>query len=103
MGDLPLQCVESDLITFSPPAGQACLEYAGAFLETSAGYLVNNDGLTNCLYCPSSSGSDYIENLGYLNETKWRDWGIFVVFSVTTVGTAYLMVWIFKIRPLYRK
>jgi ABC-type multidrug transport system permease subunit len=103
LGDVALECTEQDLVTFSPPSGQTCFEYAAAFLDATDGYLTNPNATAACSYCQSTSGADYIKNLGYSNDTKWRDWGIFIVFNVSTIALVYFATWFFKIRPLYKK
>lgn len=90
-------------MTFSPPSGQTCLAYATAFLDIAGGYLTNPEATVDCRYCKSTTGADYIENLGYSNNTKWRDWGIFIIFNISTTALVYFATWWFKIRPLYKK
>ena len=54
----PVVCEPSELITFNAPPGMTCMEYAGAFLDSSPGYLANPDGVGSCQYCPYEFGDD---------------------------------------------
>ncbi|KAJ9111206.1 hypothetical protein QFC22_006581 [Naganishia vaughanmartiniae] len=104
VADVPLRCTEADLVRFYTPSGQTCIEYAGSFLSTATGYLAGNtSSTTECFYCASDHGLDYIENLGYSASNKWRDWGIFLVWITSTVGMVYLLTWLCKVRSLYKK
>jgi ABC-type multidrug transport system permease subunit len=45
---LPVECKPVDLALFNPPAGQTCLTYAGEWVTSSGGYLVNPNATTDC-------------------------------------------------------
>ncbi len=44
---------------------------------------MNPNDTADCGYCPYASGSEYLETLGISPDTKWRNFGIFLVFCVT--------------------
>jgi ABC-type multidrug transport system permease subunit len=54
LADQPIECAESETAVFNPPPGQSCSSYAGAFAESSGGYLLQPDALSNCMMCPYS-------------------------------------------------
>ncbi|ORY63831.1 ABC-2 type transporter-domain-containing protein [Leucosporidium creatinivorum] len=99
---IPVTCAESELTRFNVPAGETCGSYASAFLSTAAGYLANPDDTSNCGYCTMSTGAGYVANMGYSFDQKWRDWGIFLIFCVVTIGSVFLATYITRIRPLYK-
>ncbi|OXC58042.1 hypothetical protein C358_06549, partial [Cryptococcus neoformans MW-RSA852] len=103
LGDLTLNCIEDDLITFYPPPDQTCYEYAANYLATTSGYLVDGNSTTSCQYCPSSTGYDYIQEMGYSLGTKWRDWAITIIWCLSNILFCYVFTWLVKIRPLYKK
>lgn len=47
----PVVCNEGDLNYFVPPPGQTCGQYAGAWLQTTTGYLVDPLASDRCGYC----------------------------------------------------
>lgn len=100
---LEVTCTDVELIRFNTPGGLTCGEYAQAFLETATGYLANPNDTSNCGYCQMSSGADYIAELGYSYDQRWRDWGIFLLFIVSNILLAFGLTWLFRIRPLYKK
>ncbi|ODO11420.1 hypothetical protein I350_00200 [Cryptococcus amylolentus CBS 6273] len=100
---LPLTCTAKDLITFNPPSGQTCIDYAASYLSTTSGYLVNPDATSACQYCSSSTGSDYVKEMGFSEGTMWRDWALTIVWCISNVAFCFLFTWLIKIRPLYKK
>ncbi|EAQ90162.1 hypothetical protein CHGG_06781 [Chaetomium globosum CBS 148.51] len=77
-------CAPQEAAYFNPPSGQTCLEFASNFVrEAGRGYLMNPEDTANCGYCPYVDGSEYLETLGISPDTKWRNFGIFLVFCVT--------------------
>ncbi|KAK4125191.1 hypothetical protein N657DRAFT_569796 [Parathielavia appendiculata] len=80
----PVRCAPSEAAYFNPPFGQTCLQFAGDFVRRAGqGYLMNPNDTANCGYCPYADGSEYLQTLGIAPDTKWRNFGIFLVFCVT--------------------
>ncbi|KIR70520.1 ABC transporter PMR5 [Cryptococcus deuterogattii CA1014] len=90
LGNLKLECIEEDLVTFYPPSGQTCYEYAANYLVTTSGYLVDGNSTTSCQYCASSTGYDYVQQMGYSHGTKWRDWAITIIWCLSNVFFCFL-------------
>ncbi|KAM0718631.1 hypothetical protein Q7P37_005702 [Cladosporium fusiforme] len=87
----PIECAESETAVFDPPPGQSCQSYAGAFAQSSGGYLLQPDATQNCMMCPYSSADSYLSTLNISPDDKWRNFGIFLVF----VATNYMLVYFF--------
>jgi len=69
------------------------LDFAGDFVrQAGRGYLMNPDDTSNCAYCPYVDGSEYLETLGISPDTKWRNFGIFLVFCVTNWTGLFLCI-----------
>lgn len=75
-----VQCIESELAIFDPPAGQTCGEYAATFLDTAIGYIADPNATTGCGYCPFSIGDGYLTTLGFSWVDRWKELGIFAAF-----------------------
>jgi ATP-binding cassette subfamily G (WHITE) protein 2 (SNQ2) len=88
LANQPIQCAESETAVFDPPPGQSCSSYAGAFAESSGGYLLQPDAISNCMMCPYSEANSYLASLNISPDDKWRNLGIFLVF----VATNYMLV-----------
>jgi ABC-type multidrug transport system permease subunit len=79
-----VQCGPSEAAYFNPPSGQTCAEFASDFVKTAGrGYLMNPSDTAACGYCPYVDGSEYLRNMGVDVDTKWRNFGIFLVFCFT--------------------
>jgi ATP-binding cassette, subfamily G (WHITE), member 2, SNQ2 len=78
--DFRVQCSQSELAIFNPPAGQTCGQYAAAFLKTAIGYIANPNATSDCGYCPYTVGDGYLATLGFDWSDRWKELGIFVCF-----------------------
>ncbi|KAF2746585.1 putative ABC transporter [Sporormia fimetaria CBS 119925] len=93
-----VQCKPSETAIFNPPSGQSCSSYAGGFLSSSPGYLMNPSDTTNCMYCPYKNGDEYLATLNVQAGQKWRDFGIFLAFCCSNWALVYLFIWSVRIK-----
>lgn len=90
--DMPVRCRQSELNTFTAPAGQNCGDYMEGFFSAGGiGYLVDN-ATSNCEYCAYSVGDDYYKTLGMSFDHRWRDLGIYLAFFGSNVIILILAV-----------
>ncbi|CAI6341635.1 unnamed protein product [Periconia digitata] len=94
----PVQCQPTETAQFDVPAGETCASYAGAFVSQAPGYLLNPDATAGCMYCPYSTGDDYLTTLNINPGDKWRDFGIFLAFCVSNWALVYFFVWSVRIK-----
>jgi ATP-binding cassette subfamily G (WHITE) protein 2 (SNQ2) len=92
---LEITCRESELFSFPPPAGQTCEQWAGPFVNATAGYLVDPAATDNCQYCPIKVGDEFYTPLGISYDHRYRDFGFLIVYvvfnaAVTVVGSIFL-------------
>lgn len=95
---IPIECQDAETAVFDAPGGRTCGEYAGGFLEQSPGYLLNPGAQTGCMYCPYSTGDDYLRTLNISASDKWRDFGIFLAFCVSNWALVYFFIWSVRIK-----
>ncbi|SCZ91281.1 BZ3500_MvSof-1268-A1-R1_Chr1-2g01305 [Microbotryum saponariae] len=85
--ELPVQCTPREFAVFEPPAGQSCSQWAAPFVQAvKAGYLNNPNASSACEYCSVSLGQQFYEPLGIRFDTRWRDLGILIAFTVFNCG-----------------
>lgn len=58
--DLGITCEAAETSVFQPPNGTSCQDYAGDFLRTATGYLLNPDATSDCQYCRYKNGQAYV-------------------------------------------
>ncbi|KAL1591456.1 ATP-binding cassette transporter snq2 [Paraconiothyrium brasiliense] len=92
---IPVECQSSETAVFDVPTGQTCSSYAGG---QSPGYLLNPNATSGCMYCPYSSGDDYLATLNIKASDKWRDFGIFLAFCVSNWALVYFFIWSVRIK-----
>lgn len=88
--DLPIQCTQSELAVFSPPNGQSCQQWAGPFVSSYGGYLVDQSN-GDCGYCQYSVGDEFYSTLEIKFSERGRDIGVliaFVIFNVFVTNAA---------------
>lgn len=95
---IPVECQSTETAQFDAPPGQTCSSYASGFLSSSPGYLLNPDATSGCMYCPYSSGNDYLATLNIKASDKWRDFGIFLAFCISNWALVYFFVWSVRIK-----
>lgn len=99
--DVEIKCSSREITTFSPPSGETCLSYAGAFVEKMGGYLLNGDSTGDCQYCPMSNSNAFLDqkHIFYSTGWPWGYFGIFTLFAISSFALAYLFFYITKVNP----
>ncbi|KAK9451103.1 ABC-2 type transporter-domain-containing protein [Limtongia smithiae] len=89
-------CTSDELAIFTPPAGYAsCSDYAGAWVESSTyGKLLNPNATENCEFCQYTVGDDYLRDLGWEYSSRWRDLGLYIMFTGVSFVVPYFAYYI---------
>ncbi|KAH9460732.1 hypothetical protein Pst134EB_008890 [Puccinia striiformis f. sp. tritici] len=58
MHGLKVTCAPEEYAVFQPPSGQTCIQWAGAFIQRSGGYLLDPTATSRYQYCESRVGDD---------------------------------------------
>ncbi|KAK6519369.1 hypothetical protein TWF281_003203 [Arthrobotrys megalospora] len=90
-----VKCSPQELVTFQPPSGQTCAQYAGDWLASTVGYFVDNNATSDCQYCQFKTGDEYLTTVNIKFEDRWVYFGYFVIFIFTNIAlifTAYAVV-----------
>ena len=97
---IPVECAVSETAQFTPPPGQTCQQYAGAYASQAGGHLLPDtvNSTTLCQYCQLSSGDQFLASLNISPGDKWRDFGIFLVFVATNYMLVYFFIWSCRIK-----
>ncbi|GAB1517062.1 ATP-binding cassette transporter snq2 [Rhizoctonia solani] len=93
---LKITCSPLEFAVFQPPQGQTCLQWAGDFVNASVGYLDNPGSTSDCRYCPYEYGDDFYSGLGISFDTRWRDFGILIAFTVFNTIVTLIASRVFK-------
>ncbi|KAF2135661.1 uncharacterized protein K452DRAFT_322935 [Aplosporella prunicola CBS 121167] len=100
--DLQINCGASETSVFQPPNGTTCQEYAGDFLRTATGYLLNPDAASNCQYCRYKDGQSYYIQYGYDFARRYRNVGIFIGFIAFNYTVVIVMTYLTKVKKWKR-
>lgn len=96
--NVPVRCNPSETARFTPPGGQTCEQYAGAFTKAAGGYLLDPSSTSLCEYCQYSSGDQYLSYLNIKASQKWRDFGIFLVFVFSNYFLVYFFIYTVRVK-----
>lgn len=91
---VPVRCSDSDMTMLSPPSGMTCGEYLGEYLGRMTGYVKDPGAVDSCAFCPYSVGDEYAAQFGFFYSDRWRDWGVFAAFCVSTLAIAFVVSWL---------
>ncbi|OCF78442.1 ATP-binding cassette transporter [Kwoniella mangroviensis CBS 8886] len=83
--DVEVVCKEEEYNIFSPPAGQTCAEYAGAYADAVGGYINNMDATSDCQFCQYRVGQSFFAPLEISFSTRGRDIGIMIAFTAFNI------------------
>lgn len=98
LAGIPVRCTVDETAQFSPPPGQTCRSYGGAFAASAGGYYLDPASTTLCQYCPYSLGDGYLTTLNVGAGERWRDCGIFLAFVVSNWALVYFFIWSVRIK-----
>lgn len=98
LNGIPVECASQETAQFDAPPGQTCSAYAADFLQQAPGYLLNPDATSGCMYCPYTTGNDYLSTLNIQANQKWRNFGIFLAFCISNWALVYFFVWSVRIK-----
>lgn len=86
-------CSSIELLHFNPLPNSTCLEYMADHLDSFGGYLTNNDGTSQCEFCPAADTNVYLAQLSSEYSTRWRNFGIMWAFVIFNVFGALFLYW----------
>ncbi|ETS85212.1 hypothetical protein PFICI_03237 [Pestalotiopsis fici W106-1] len=87
--DQPVQCATGEMTIINPPTGQTCAAYLSNFVATAGGYVANPNAVSECGYCPYNVGDEYLATFDFYYDERWRDWGVFTAFCISTLAIAF--------------
>lgn len=96
--NLPVLCTPEETARFDAPPGQTCGSYAGAFANSTGGYLLNPEASSGCMFCQYSVGDQYLATLNVEASQKWRDFGIFLAFCISNWALVYFFIYTVRMK-----
>jgi ABC-type multidrug transport system permease subunit len=99
LGGIEVTCSAKELVSFNPPSGQTCLQYAGVFVE-AAGKLINPSATAACQYCKYSSGDQYLATVNMRYSDRWRNLGFICAYIIFNIALTLLLFYLTKIANL---
>ena len=90
-------CKSNEINVFQPPSGQSCTAYAGPFVSSSPGKLLNPDAMQNCQYCRYATGDQWLASFDLSWDQRWRNFGFLWAYVLFNVVVLFLLFFCFRI------
>jgi ATP-binding cassette subfamily G (WHITE) protein 2 (PDR) len=89
-------CASNELVSVNAPSGQTCGQFLSDFVDGVGGYLVDSNTTGECQYCPQASTNDFLASISSSYDTRWRDYGIGMVYIVFNIAAALFLYWLVR-------
>lgn len=86
-------CSSIELVSFNPPSGQTCGQYMATYINTTGGYLINDNATAKCEFCTAANTNVYLAQLSSQYSTRWRNFGIMWAFIIFNIFGALGLYW----------
>ncbi|KAN0063705.1 ATP-binding cassette transporter snq2 [Thecaphora frezii] len=97
--NLTIRCRSEDLAIFNPPtvagAAQTCAQYAGDWVRSVGGQLLNPQSTENCQFCQYTVSDQFAASLDAHWDFRWQNFGILVAFVIAQLAFCYFAWWYF--------
>ncbi|KAK6340578.1 hypothetical protein TWF696_008905 [Orbilia brochopaga] len=87
---LDIVCGTEELVTFNPPSGQTCAQFAGDWLAGTTGYFVDGNATVDCQYCTYKVGDEYLSNLNVKYSERFHYFGYLWIFIFTNIALIFI-------------
>jgi len=102
-----VHCSEIELLRFASPSNGStattCGEFMAPYIATRGGYLVDNNAVGTCQYCPIGQTDVYLEFLRIRYDERWRNFGILWAYTVFNALAALLVYWLARVPKRSRR
>ncbi|KAH9484099.1 Brefeldin A resistance protein [Psilocybe cubensis] len=98
LGHQEINCSPVEFVKVNPPDGQTCEAFLTAYISMAGGYVANPQATSACEFCSMRTTDQFLGaafNIFYDNH--WRNFGIFMAFSVFNIFLIYILTYLFRI------
>lgn len=93
--NIPIRCSPEELARFSPPPGQSCSSYAGAYAQQVGGYVESLAG-GQCGFCQFRDGTMFSQvQFNVFPSHIWRNFGIMWGYVVFNFAVVFACTWLY--------
>ncbi len=97
VGNTNVVCATNELLHFAPPVGQTCAQFLNDYISIAGGYLQDPSATDMCSFCTIGSTNTYLAGVNAYYSQRWRNFGIFMVYSVFNVFGAIFVFWLTRV------
>ncbi|CAO2652844.1 Nn.00g022550.m01.CDS01 [Neocucurbitaria sp. VM-36] len=100
LGGRAVQCSDTEVNIFDPPAGQTCGAYLENYASVAGGMIQNPEATSACHYCSITNADQFLAGSSIYYGERWRNFGLVFVFIVFNVFIAVLTYYLFRVANL---
>lgn len=97
VGDSTVVCSAEEYVTFPPPDGMTCGQYMDPYIKVASGYVLDPNATKECAFCVMKHTDAYLQTINIKFDEKWRNWGIFVCYSIFNICAFIFLYWMFRV------
>jgi ABC-type multidrug transport system permease subunit len=90
-------CAPTELNIVTPPSGQTCQQFIGAFVAQNAGQILNPNATSACEYCKYATGDEYLTTVSMQYGDRWRNFGFMFAYIIFNIFAAFLFFYMTKV------
>lgn len=94
-----VNCSPTEINIFTPPSGQTCESYAGAYAK-NVGKLLNPSATADCQYCKYSNADQYLKTVNMNFDDRWRNFGFMCAYILFNVACVLVFFYLSKVARL---
>ncbi|CAH0028476.1 unnamed protein product [Clonostachys rhizophaga] len=98
-----VECASVEFMQFAPPSGTTCGQFMGPYIQQVGGYLRDENATDMCSFCTISDTNVYLAQSKVFYSERWRNFGIFMVYSVFNLGGALFVYWLARVPKKFGK
>ncbi|KAJ6145620.1 ABC multidrug transporter C [Penicillium chermesinum] len=73
------------------------LPYMQAYINTSGGYLLNENATSDCSFCTESTTDSFLANVNSYFSDAWRNFGLMWVYIIFNIFMAVFIYWLARV------
>jgi ABC-type multidrug transport system permease subunit len=98
-----VECASVEFMQFAPPSSTTCGQFMGPYMQQVGGYLRDENATDMCSFCTISDTNVYLAQSKVFYSERWRNFGIFMVYSVFNLGGALFVYWLARVPKKFGK
>ncbi|TFY79979.1 hypothetical protein EWM64_g4033 [Hericium alpestre] len=95
VGGQQVNCAPEEVNRLTPPSGDTCIQYLGAFIQRAGGFLLDESATGTCEYCQARTTDEWLSrSFNIIYSHHWWNFGLLWAYVIFNVAAIYAFTWI---------